>query len=194
MSSSMPLALKYTGTASGRCGNIGPVGDERGGNSTWEWMKRRKKSSQWSSRRVAPTIVGCYPHCWQRSPVTFTRYQEMARMIPEPATNPSANAARSPPYLRAAMQSLGNRSPERTHYRMRNANLRQMQEQGRYEWRVSSGCTRQSLAENAMSRIKALFGDRLSARRLDNQRAEATVRCTALNRMTSLGMPDSVRI
>ncbi len=27
-----------------------------------------------------------------------------------------------------------------------------------------------------------------------NQRAEATVRCTALNRMTSLGMPDSVRI
>lgn len=77
---------------------------------------------------------------------------------------------------------------------MRNATLQQVKELGRYGWRVSSGCTRQSLAENAVSRFKALLGSNLSARRFDNQRAEAMVKCAVLNRMTSLGMPVSVRV
>jgi len=77
---------------------------------------------------------------------------------------------------------------------MRNATLQQIRNLGRYEWRASSGCTRQSLAENAVSRFKTLLGPTLSARRFDNQRVEATVKCGILNRMTSLGMPDSVRI
>ena len=41
---------------------------------------------------------------------------------------------------------------------MRDASLREIKRLGRYEWRISSGCTRQSLAENAMSRFKTLFG------------------------------------
>ena len=76
---------------------------------------------------------------------------------------------------------------------MRDASLRRIEELGRYEWRLSSGCTRQSLAENAVSRFKAWFGSELSARRFDNQRAEAIIKCTVLNRMTSRGMPESVR-
>ena len=40
---------------------------------------------------------------------------------------------------------------------MRDAHLREIRRLGRYEWRISSGCTRQSLAENAMSRFKTLF-------------------------------------
>ena len=77
---------------------------------------------------------------------------------------------------------------------MRDANLRRIEKQGRYEWRVSSVCTRQSLAQNAVSRFKALFGSKLSARRFDNQRSEAIIKCSVLNRMTSRGMPESVRI
>ena len=65
---------------------------------------------------------------------------------------------------------------------------------GRDEWRESSGCTRQSLAENAFSRFKALFGGRLAARRPDNQYVEVMVKCATLNRMTGIGMPESVRI
>ena len=53
---------------------------------------------------------------------------------------------------------------------------------------------RQSLAENAVSRFKSLLGTTVAARKFDNQRAEAIVKCGALNRMTSLGMPDSGRI
>ena len=79
-------------------------------------------------------------------------------------------------------------------FAMRNANLRQIKKEGRYGWRVSSGCTRQSLVENAMSRLKGLLGTGLSAVRIDNQSAEASIKCGILNRMTSLGMPDSVRI
>ena len=77
---------------------------------------------------------------------------------------------------------------------MRDASLREIKRLGRYEWRISSGCTRQSLAENAMSRFKMLFGPKLSARRFDNQRVEVIIKCEVLNRMSSLGMPESVRI
>ena len=77
---------------------------------------------------------------------------------------------------------------------MRDAPLREIRRLGRYEWRISSGCTRQSLAENAMSRFKTLFGPKLSARRFDNQRVEAIIKCEVLNRMSSRGMPESVRI
>ena len=40
-----------------------------------------------------------------------------------------------------------------------------------------------------------MFGSKLSARRFDNQRTEAIIKCeVVLNRMTSRGMPESVRI
>ena len=44
--------------------------------------------------------------------------------------------------------------------------------QGRYVWRTTSGATRQSLAENAMSRFKGLLGVKLTARRFENQQVE----------------------
>ena len=77
---------------------------------------------------------------------------------------------------------------------MRDAHLRAIRRIGRYRWRISSGCTRQSLAENAMSRFKTLFGPKLSARRFDNQRVEGIIKCEVLNRMPSRGMPESVRM
>ena len=77
---------------------------------------------------------------------------------------------------------------------IRDATLRQIQQQGRYAWRIASGCTRQSLAENAVFRVKAIFGPNLRARRLENQKAEGLIKCDILNRMTSLGMPMSARI
>ena len=83
-------------------------------------------------------------------------------------------------------------SPEKL--TIRDANLRQIQQQGRYAWRVASGCTRQSLAENAVCRFKTLFGPKLRARRVENQKAEGLMKCVILNRMTSLGMPVSGRM
>jgi hypothetical protein len=53
---------------------------------------------------------------------------------------------------------------------------------------------RQSIAENTMFRFKALFGGRLWARSLATQHIEALVKCSVLNRMTQLGMPETLRM
>lgn len=76
----------------------------------------------------------------------------------------------------------------------RNAVLQDIAMLGRYEWRVHSGATRQSLAENAVSRWKTMLGSRLTARGTDNQSTEAMIKATVLNRMASLGMPESIRV
>ncbi len=41
----------------------------------------------------------------------------------------------------------------------------------------------------AVFRFKALVGVKLTARKFENQQVEALVKCRALNRMASLGMP-----
>ncbi len=43
-------------------------------------------------------------------------------------------------------------------------------------------------------RFKTVFGGRLWARGLDQQRTEARIKCAVLNRMTQLGMPETVRV
>jgi len=72
--------------------------------------------------------------------------------------------------------------------------LQQIAVHGRSGWRVLSGYTRQSIAENTMFRFKRLFGGQLWARGLATQRTEAVVKCAVLNRMTQLGMPETVRV
>ncbi|HKQ08236.1 MAG TPA: transposase, partial [Blastocatellia bacterium] len=76
----------------------------------------------------------------------------------------------------------------------RNRNLRGVRRQGLAGWKRGSGYHTRSLVEIAFFRLKTIFSDRLRSRRDDNQTTEAMIRCVALNRMTSLGMPDSYRI
>jgi Transposase DDE domain len=76
----------------------------------------------------------------------------------------------------------------------RNRVLEQIAAHGRSAWRVLSGGSRQSIAENTMFRFKRLFGGQLWARGLETQRTEALVKCATLNRMTQLGMPETVRM
>ena len=95
-----------------------------------------------------------------------------------PRRNAKVSRAKDPPPFRAE----------------RDAVLRRIREEGRYVWRTSSGATRQSLAENAVSRFKALAGIKLASRKFENQRVEARVKCRLINRMTALGMPRSERI
>lgn len=76
----------------------------------------------------------------------------------------------------------------------RDQHLRIIAEHGRIGWQQRSGYGRRSLVETAMYRYKTIIGRRLHARTLPNQRTEAKIACTVLNRMTSLGMPVSVRV
>lgn len=61
-------------------------------------------------------------------------------------------------------------------------------------WKKKVGYHRRSVAETAMYRFKTLLGAHLSLRNYDAQVGEAMAMVKALNRMTLLGMPHSVRI
>jgi DDE family transposase len=76
----------------------------------------------------------------------------------------------------------------------RNKNLRGVRKLGLEAWKTRSGYHKRSLIETAFFRLKAIFSDRLRNRRADRQATEAMIRRWALNRMTSLGMPDSYAV
>jgi hypothetical protein len=67
-------------------------------------------------------------------------------------------------------------------------------ELGMAGWKKESGYHRRSLAENAMYRFKQLFSDRLASRQFETQVTEVHARVAAMNMMTSLGMPISIRV
>ena len=75
----------------------------------------------------------------------------------------------------------------------RNAVLEKVAQRGMAEWREESGYHRRSIAENAMYRLKQLFGDSLASPLVETQVTEVHTRIAALNVMTYLGMPVSVR-
>lgn len=79
-------------------------------------------------------------------------------------------------------------------FEQRDENLRGIRKLGRKRWKQESTYHRRSLVETAFFRLKAIFSERLRARRVETQSAEAMVRCLALNRMTQLGMPQSYAI
>lgn len=72
--------------------------------------------------------------------------------------------------------------------------LRAMRNTTRARWKRESGYHMRSLVENSFFRIKTIFGSNLRSRRFENQQTESRMRCRALNIMTHLGMPDSVKI
>jgi IS5 family transposase len=76
----------------------------------------------------------------------------------------------------------------------RDENLRRIRCIGRQHWKSERGYHRRSLAETAIFRMKTIFGDRVRARGFEGQAAEVLIRCSALNRMTHIGMPDSYAV
>lgn len=66
-------------------------------------------------------------------------------------------------------------------------------EKGLAEWKKSVGYHRRSIAETGMYRLKQLLGERLASRLFETQVIEVHARVAALNVMTYLGLPVSVR-
>ena len=93
-----------------------------------------------------------------------------------------------PPQKNAKIWQHGNTKGER---HARDENLRRIRAIGRKRWKAEIGYHRRSLVETAMFRLKTIFGGSVSLRTDARQRTELLLRCKALNRMTSLGMPDS---
>ncbi|MEC9378552.1 MAG: IS5 family transposase [Candidatus Latescibacterota bacterium] len=76
----------------------------------------------------------------------------------------------------------------------RDAHIERIGEVGRRCWRLEAGQHHQSRAENTFYRYKKRFGGRLTARNEPAQRNEVLTACNILNRMTELGMPNSIAL
>lgn len=91
-----------------------------------------------------------------------------------------------PPRKNAKIKQHGNLSQEPLE---RDECVRQIRRDGKKAWKESIAYHRRSLAETAMYRLKANFGDRLKNRKLPNQAVEVALRCKLLNSFVAIGMP-----
>ena len=84
--------------------------------------------------------------------------------------------------------------PSMSEATQRDQHIATIEKHGRIGWQRRSGYNRRSLVETAMYRYKTIIGRRLLARTLSGQQVEAKIGCNVLNRMTSFGMPATIRI
>lgn len=75
----------------------------------------------------------------------------------------------------------------------RNQAVRTIAREGSKAWKVQSGYHRRSLVETAMFRLKQGLGDKLRARTIQNQIAEAVMKSRILNEFVHQGLPKSVK-
>jgi hypothetical protein len=76
----------------------------------------------------------------------------------------------------------------------RNQHIKMIQEKGVMEWQRIMGYGLRSYSELAFFRYKKIIGPSMRARSLPRQKTEAMIVCSVLNKMTSLGVPVSVRV
>jgi hypothetical protein len=91
-----------------------------------------------------------------------------------------------PPHKTAVCSATGD--SQRDHH------IRVIDELGRIDLQKITGYSLLNYAELAMQRYKRIFGNTMKARKLPQQKEEAWVNYLALNLMTSLGKPVSVKI
>jgi len=146
----------------------------------WHAYKHQTSSKYWSWRKLqlaidGDTADGAYD--------TRAIYEGLAT---SGATEPHIVV----PPKRTATVDAGAVGP----WRQRNAAIHRIAEAGRRQWRKESGAHQQARAENAMFRFKGIIGDRLRSRSPEQQQTEAMIAVNILNRMTTLGMPESVAV
>jgi len=76
----------------------------------------------------------------------------------------------------------------------RDQHIRQLEEFGRMAWQKENNYGLRSHVELCMLRYKKIIGPSMKAREIPQQKTEGGIATRALNRMTSLGMPVSVKV
>jgi hypothetical protein len=76
---------------------------------------------------------------------------------------------------------------------IRDRQITEIKAYGRIAWQKTSGYNQRSRGETLMGRWKAVIGPKLKARSFENQKTEARIGVSVLNRMTELGRPSFKR-
>jgi len=74
----------------------------------------------------------------------------------------------------------------------RDQAVKYIKEKGYWAWYYKNDFGRRNKVENTFYRLKTIFGRKLHSRTLPNQDAESLLSCYLLNKLTNLGMPQSV--
>lgn len=98
-----------------------------------------------------------------------------------------------PPPKNAVIKKATKKKPVPEHLGQRNQAVLFINEHGSKEWKIQNGYHKRSLNEVAMFRYKTIFGAEMNARKIDNQYAEAKLKCAILNKYTLMGMPVSYK-
>lgn len=77
---------------------------------------------------------------------------------------------------------------------MRNRNILEIQENGRMAWQRYHDYGQRNYSELGVQRYKRILGRAMHARKMNRQKQEFMIGCGVLNKMTSLGMPESSKI
>lgn len=74
---------------------------------------------------------------------------------------------------------------------VRDEIIRRIAQIGKTAWKEEAKYHSRSLVETAFYRYKTIFGAKMHARKIENQKVEAIIACNTLNMFTRLGMPNS---
>jgi hypothetical protein len=91
-----------------------------------------------------------------------------------------------PPHKTAVLSDAGDTQ--------RDGHIRAIAEHGRIAWQKENDYGLRNRVELAIQRYKRIIGNTMKARALPQQKTEAWISASALNMMTNLGMPVSVKI
>ena len=91
-----------------------------------------------------------------------------------------------PPHKTAVVSDVGDTPRDR--------HIQTIAKLGRIAWQKITGYNMRNYAELVVQRYKRIFGNTMKARALPQQKTEAWISASALNIMTNLGMPVSVKI
>lgn len=116
----------------------------------------------------------------------FSCYEEAERKKFRLITPPQRNSKLS------SERKKYNRKISAEALKKRDAEIKKVRELGRKEWKIQADYHRRSLAETAMFRMKTLLSNRLSTRTLEHQKTEVAIWSQIINKMTMLGMPESI--
>jgi transposase len=81
----------------------------------------------------------------------------------------------------------------KTNQSKRDKAVKYIKEKGYWAWYYKNDFGRRNKVENTFYRLKTIFGRKLHLRTLQTQDAQSHLLCYMLNKMTSLGMPKSVK-
>ena len=91
-----------------------------------------------------------------------------------------------PPHKTAVVSAAG--------HTQRDGHIQTIANLGRMAWQKITGYSLRNYVELAVQRYKRIFGNTMKTRALPQQEADAGISAYALNIMTHLGMPRSVKI